>query len=501
MFRRHRCLTALSATSILAAGCMGGQSGDDGDFTDVGGQEPPTQAPLPEGCGEQDIRPVEADEQTVYGETPTELLAGVPQPTVPFHWVDYSSPNLTATHTPGVGTSKLDLALSLRTAASELAADEGIVETVAKAPSDDPVCPPQSVSVPVWVEATTEDGALNARVKGRLVFYGRRVAILDARFGPGESSGTLRVDAPVSKDPSTRWTLAGFNLWASLWPGGSSGTFSPEFQPTSDGASGSSAVVTGGVSTSPPPLPEPDDNDDIYVPEEWQAIGVWPRLEQCSPGTVVAPDEAVIGRSILDVLGEVEAQSRFPLTVRSNATSLALESLDVELTTLAPTGLVCARVSPQSGTLEFTVAGHLAASGAQAAPVLDADLRLRLRGHVDTVSADAVITGVHFGRQLQDAASPLERQRFQTETGLALMGIADEYTQVWWTWFGTVPKAGSSLQPNATFLITSPNAQQTAEVQLQIAEGAPGFSAVIDDSGGQQLPGDTLFEATLETAP
>ena len=66
------------------------------------------------------------------------------------------------------------------------------------------------------------------------------------------------------------------------------------------------------------------------------------------------------------------------------------------------------------------------------------------------------------------------------------MGIADEYTQVWWTWFGTVPKAGSSLQPNATFLITSPNAQQTAEVQLQIAEGAPGFSAVIDDSGGHQ---------------
>jgi hypothetical protein len=489
-----RCLTALSATSLcLAAGCMGGQSGDDGDFHGgtPGGGFP---LPIPEHCA-LETRPVEPDEETVLGVTPEKLVTGLEQPELPFHWVEYSSTNLTASHTPGPGVSSLQLTFSLRNAPADLGKDEAITELVSLPDAGSDPCPEHAVVVPVWIDADTADGALDARVKGQLTFYSPRVADLYARFSPEELGGTFELMAPIANDSDYVWSVHAYNLFGSVWSGGSRGVLSPEF------TAQSKIAIGGGSAVSPPPNTTPNAGENaIVVPDSWEAVGVWPRLEQCLPGVVVDMDDAVIGKSPRAILEALGARNEFPLAVRTNVTSNDVRTLNVELTTTLAEGLVCANPTPQTGTLDVTVDAHLRGTDADTAGTLDTDLRLTVRGFVDTKDPDATLTKVHFERAIEDLVSAVERATFETSTGVSLTGTPEEYTQVWWTWFGDVATTDAPSQTSASFIVTSPNARQTAEAESQIAEGGPGFGFTIDENG-QQLPGDKLLEATLEGEP
>lgn len=488
VFAPHRCLTVLSATSLsLAAGCMGGQSGDDGDYV----PEVPAGG-MPEECGSpHEMRTVEADEETSLGLTPEQLVAGLEQPELPFHWVEYSSTNLTAAHAPGPGATTLNLAFTLRSNPEDLGPQEAVKELVNTGDAGTTPCG-DLVVAPVWVELETEDGAVDARIKGQLAFYSARSAGLYARFSPAALGGTFQLDAPVSKDAAQTWTVSAFALSASVWDGGSKGILTPEFTAKSTVAMG------GGEAVSPPPSTVPVTGDGtIAVPDSWEAVGVWPRLEQCVPGMAIDMDDAIIGQSPRDILGVLGAETEFSLAVRTNATSNGLDTLDVELTTTLPDGLVCVNPSPQTGTLDITVPAHLGSTAGDAGAALDTDLRLTVRGYVDSRDPDVALTKVHFERAVEDVVLPLDRENFESSTGVSLAGTSAEYSQVWWTWFGDFTATDGAMQGRATFLVTSPNTEQTAEAESQAAEGGPGFQFSIDESG-QHLPGDKLVEATLE---
>lgn len=491
VFASSRCLTVLTVTSLCcAAGCMGGQSGDDGDFSDDGAL-PPTGPGAPEECG-QELRPLEPDEETVFELSAEDLVAGLEQPEMPFHWVEYSSTNLTAMPAPPPSESKLSLSFTLRHAPADLGPSEAISEAISKPDAGANPCP-SIVTVPVWIDLDTEDGALNARVKGRLVFYGARTAELYARFAPAELGGTFKLGAPLAKNSRETWSVSAYSLNASVWTGGSKGVLSPEFTSTSGVAVGDGSAV------APPPAtpPAPNGGSAIFIPEAWEAVGVWPRLEQCLPGMAVDIDDAIIGKSTRDILDALNAHSDFALTVNSNATSNSFETLDVQLSTSPPGGLVCVNATPQTGSLDFTVDANLRALGVDAALPLYADLRLTVTGYVDLEDPAATLTRVRFERPIDDVAQPLTRETFESSTGVSLTGADAEYANVWWTWFGNVAVSGEQPSTNASFVVTSPNALQSAEVADQVAEGGPGFGIGLDENG-QQLPGDTLLKATFD---
>jgi hypothetical protein len=474
---------------------MGGQSGDDGDFVGPGGVEAP-QPTVPEHCLDLlETHPLEPDEATVFELTAEELVAGLAQPELPFHWVEFTSTNLSATHSPGPGETTLALAFTLRTDAADLLRpDEAITETRLEADAGTGSgCPEQMVNVPVWIDLDTAEGALDSRVKGQLTFYSAGTAMLRARFKPVAIGGTFKPAPPISKDDAYTWSLSAYSLSATVWNGGSMGVLSPEF------VGSSTVAVGGGSAVSPPPaIPPVSDGDVIVVPEQWEAFAVWPRLEQCAPGVVVDMDDAIIGKSARDILGALGQESDYPLSVTSNATANSIETFEVQMTTTLPKGLVCVSPTPQTGSLELDVDARLVAMGADAGTSLDTPLLLTVRGQVDTRDPDAELMRVHFERLIDDAAQPLERSAFETATGVSLMGAHDEYTQVWWTWFGDVAPGSSAT--TATFVVTSPNARQSAEAADQVEEGGPGFVIELDENG-QRLPGEKLFEATLELEP
>lgn len=501
------CLTVVSTNLLgFVVGCssfgmFGGQSGDDGDFNDDRDPEWPTEedpggiaAPIPQNpnCQAEPV-PVEANEATSLELTPADLVAGIDPPDAPFHWINYESPNLTVSHSSGPGTSTLDIDLSLRTAPSELGPEERLAEWLPQE-NDGGVesdCVPLVV-VPVWVNIRTTDGALDERVKGTLSFNGVHIASLYARFSPEKLNGDFHAAEPVSKDESVTWALDAYMLSATLWQGGSSGVLTPEFKAMSrDGvAMGGTGPQTSPVSP-PPLLPGNNTNGVPTVLEQREAFGLWPRLEECMPGFALDMNDAFMGRSLREMFESLDAHSTYTLSVAENLTSTSIESLDVALTTEVPTGLVCANVTQQEGTMSLDVPAHLEATGsAPSTAAVSTDLRITVTAHVDLTNPAAPFTRVAFERKVDDVATPSSRETFQSEIGVDLNGAPEEYTQIWWSWFGSVSPQSNTA--SASFLVTSPNAELTAQTEQQIAEGGPGFGIGIQEDA-QVLPGDVLL--------
>lgn len=502
--RLDLCLTAVSTCVLgLVMGCgsfniFGGQSGDDGDFKgdDPGGPtvEGPGGIPRPEnpGCDVEEVN-VEPDEPTSLGLTPAELIASIDPPEAPFHWLDFESSNLSVSQSQGTGTSTLDLDLSLRTDPAELGDDEALIELLPTADSGGVDCG-SYVSVPVWVTVRTADGALNARVKGSVMSYGAHIADLYARFRPAQVGGSLSVGEPKSTDDSVTWSLNAFVLNATLWEGGSAGSFMPEFIAKADDvAMGGSTPASS--PTSPPPLSMPSSATPVPVAlEQREAFGLWPRREECVPGFALDMNDAFMGRSLHDMFATLDAHSSYPLRIETNLTETTPETFDVMLTTEVPSGVVCANVTLQLGTMSLDVAGHLsAATSAPDALALDTDLQLAITAHVDLADPDAPFTRIDFERKIEDVAVPSARDAFQSQVGIDLTAAPAEYTQIWWTWFGTVSPQTNST--SVTLIVTSPDAELTEVIEQQVAEGGPGFGIGIEESG-PVLPGDTLLRGT-----
>lgn len=503
------CLTVVSTcllgfvASCSSFGMLGGQSGDDGDFNDGKGDGPegpviegpggfPAPIPQDPNCNAAPVT-VESDEPTSLELTPAELIAGIDPPNAPFHWMNYESQNLTASHSPGPGATALDLDLSLRTDPADLGPDETLAEWRPEE-TDGGVagtCVPLVV-VPVWVNVRTTDGALDERVKGTVSFNGVHIASLYARFSPDELNGDLDAGDPTSKDESITWSLDAYVLNATLWRGGSSGVFTPEFKATSrEGVNGGSSPQGGPVAAPPPALPPNGTTPVPAVLEQREAFGLWPRLEECVPGFALDMDDAFMGRSLREMFESLDAHSSYPLAIETNLTSTSLASVELALTTEIPTGLVCVNVTQQLGTMSLDVSAHLAATEPSAVAI-STDLRLSVTAHVDLTSPEAPFTRIAFERKVEDVATPVSRAIFQTEVGLDLSGVPEEYTQIWWSWFGSVSPQSDTA--SVTFLVTSPDAELTAHIEQQIAEGGPGFGIGIEEDA-QVLPGDALLRA------
>lgn len=494
--------TALSTNLLWCAlvgctsACMaGGQSGDDGDAHGGGpaldpGVDSPVGMPEPENGCEEESRPLEPTDSTVFGLTPTKLLEGIAPPTAPFHWVNFSSSNLDVSHHPGPSETSLNLELSLRDAAQDLDSGEAILEAGPEPASDagaQPCLGPR-VHIPVWVSMSTSDGALKARVRGTLTFYGRQVAELTSRFVPAELEGALEFAPFDVKTPDTEWTLHALNLFASLWDGGSAGAIRPEFVLSTQGTMGS-----GGAAASPPPATPPPSGvlDQIAIPEQHDAIGLWPRLEQCPQGVVRAVDDRVLGFSARDILNALNAEQTYPLEVTTNQTDLVTSALPLSMTAQLPEPLVCVTLDHTTATLSLTVPATLRAEP-EALPALSTDLSLALRATADPTAGQTTWQSIYFERSLADAVHDVSPSAVAADPGIPLDGVSTEYTRFWWTWFGHVEPASRA----ATFVLTSPNSAQTASVAELAAQGGPDFGIAVEPLA-QVLPGDVLFEATL----
>jgi hypothetical protein len=433
---------------------------------------------------------LEASQPTAFQYTARDLVARLVPPTSPFFWVDYSSSSLDAQHTPGPGEDVLTVGLEVR--APQGPNDDGI-EQVSGTPSQASQhdCDYVRVNVPVWVTLSTGDGALDVRAPGYVTFYGPDVAELQAHVSPTEMRGSFAFERVSSKHAAYTWELSGFTLFAHLWRGGSAGLLSPEF--TARSLSSSSNGGSEAVSPPPPAGPAGSSTNSINIPDHWEAVGVWPRLEQCAPGVVRDVNDEVLGVSVAEVLTSLGEFSTFSLELEADATSSGLRALDVQFSAPVPSGLICVDVSLWDNHLNFRVPATLTNPAAIAAPpTTSVPFQLDVGASVAFSSTSVELTRIHFERSIDEVVQSIPREQLEVETSLQLDAAPVGYTQFWWTWFGDVSPKNEDRR--ATFLVTSPNAEQTADIEKQIAEGGPGFGVGRDESG-QLLPGDAIFQA------
>jgi hypothetical protein len=91
------------------------------------------------------------------------------------------------------------------------------------------------------------------------------------------------------------------------------------------------------------------------------------------------------------------------------------------------------------------------------------------------------------------------RASFEAATGIAL-GAADQYQQVWWSWHGSETRENTSAPwaSQGELAVHSLNAQQSAALERQQAQGGPGAGISFDEQTHfPVLPGDALLEAEI----
>lgn len=491
VFCSLRRLTTLGLP-LLVTGCFGGQSGDDGDIRGpqlpdptpgVGGDGAPLPEAPPDGC-EDETTLLGLDERTAFEKAARELVGGITPPDAPFFWVDYESGALRANHSMPAQSSTLHLEVEVRVSGDD--PDQAVTQIRRKpAPGTERVCDLTIVQVPVWVTLTTADSGLKVnRVAAHLSFYGPEVAQLQARFLPSQMDGSLDLSL-TPKDEQHTWALSGITLFADIWLGGSSGTLSPEF--TLSGPLPGTAV--GGTASPPPTGPVAGNAYEISVPERWEAVGVWPRLEQCLPGVVRHVNDPVIGFSAADVQAALNSAAPFAVEVGVDQTGSGARAPAARLTT-GIADLVCVDISLTDQELRFTVPASLAVTTAGAA-LVDTEFRLNVLASVSPASPSR-LGQVRFERPFDDVPIALSRAQFEDQTRQSLATVPVEYREFWWTWFGSLSPAGASR--SAVFLVTSANERQREAIERQVSEGGPGFEFSHDEAG-QVLPGDVIFRA------
>jgi hypothetical protein len=277
-------------------------------------------------------------------------------------------------------------------------------------------------------------------------------------------------------------------LRAQLWPDGSAGMIYPEFVPTK--RSGSNVPAA-----QPPPDLPPDVEvlNTPLVPAQWNAVAVWPRLEQCAWGVARTPTDAVVGVSAQGVLDELSTQSSCSLTIAENKAGLAATALTSDVSLSALPALMCVTVDPLHQTLVFTVPAHLrAVDDTSESTAVDAQLEVSILGQTD----NRTLTGIQFERALNETAASASRSEIEAATGMSLESIDAAYSQFWWTWYGHLTRntAVGTWDQETHLLVSSPNAEETRLVAEQVAQGGPGFG-VSSNEQMVQLPGDVLFHA------
>ncbi len=194
----------LSASLWLFTACanlFGGQSGDDGDVVDRGG-DPTAEPPHPEDPDDDcyETRELDATSPTSLGKTPAELIAELTPTSVLLHWVAFESPQFDVTYAPGPSETKLALSVSLRNAAEDVMSEDVISErTPTSEAATNMDCGGARVVAPVWIDLEARDGALDERFEGTVVLYGNATAEIFATVSVEDLGGTFQFNAVSSK--------------------------------------------------------------------------------------------------------------------------------------------------------------------------------------------------------------------------------------------------------------------------------------------------------------
>jgi len=498
----------ISSLMLLALGCArdpveappaGGQSGDDGDVI------PPDPGPIHPGIPPEPLEPCEPEEvdlpldaATAFGGSAIELVAGLEFGTPsPLFWVHRSVEPL-VTFWPGPGQASLTLEVTARTEADEASGQAPTAtQTQWRPKSAGAVCQDDNLGVPVRVRLRTNDGALDEQFDGVLDFMSAHRAQLAAELLPDGLGGTFAFSEIGA--PGENWRAERLSVSADFWPGGSRGEISPSFSAEYDPSmpatppSGPTLTPTTPSVISGPGLLTPT------TPKGWGSVAVWPRLEACDneargAASAYAPTDRIIGASLADVVSEQNARSALEL-----ASGQALTP--VSFTLEAPTGLQCVRVEGRSMTFDVRASLRAAPAGDATATAASALSHLAASS-VFELTATAARDGsgleaLHWVRR--DAVWAQDRAAFETATGITL-GAAEQYQQVWWSWHGTEtrPNATAPWTSQGELAVHSLNAQQSAALERQQAQGGPGAGISFDnETQFPVLPGDALLEAEI----
>ncbi|HKO93223.1 MAG TPA: hypothetical protein VJU61_18835 [Polyangiaceae bacterium] len=489
----------ISSLMLLALGCArdpvepppaGGQSGDDGDILPPGPDVIDPGVPLPpaEPCDPEEAS-LALDAPTAFGGSALELLARLePGAPSPLFWVPRSAEPAT-TFSPGPGEASLTFEIAARTNSGATA-----TQTLWQPQFTGAACRDDNLRVPVQVRLSTSDGALDEQFDGVLDFTSASTAHLDAELVPDALTGSFAFSAIGA--PGETWHAERLTVSADFWPGGSRGALFPSFTVERD----SSATATPPPTSAAPSTPNAGDGIlTPTTPTGWSSVAVWPRREACdSEGRGVAAAYAasdhIIGRSLADVVSEQNARSAIELT---SARALTPVSFTLE----APTGLQCVRASGRSMT--FDVRATLRAASGDAATTTPASALSNLAASsifelTATSARDG--SGIEALRWVRrDVVWAQDRAAFETATGIAL-DAAEQYRQVWWSWHGTETRASATAPWSSLgeLAVHSLNAQQSAALERQQAQGGPGAGISFDEETHfPVLPGDALIEAEI----
>jgi hypothetical protein len=484
----HLLLRLVSPMALLALGCggmptvpppAGGQSGDDGDATPPPPPGPPGVPPgpaVPQLPCEQQEAELAPDEETAFGASSQELVSRLAASgNRPFFWVPYDGVPGTS-FTPGPGAVTLTLGLDL---------NEGLIEQTRWRPlASESTCPDDTLLVPVVVNLQTSDGALNEHSNGWLQFTSGRTAHLSTEL-PAELGGSFAFEQIGAGGED--WRAEGFDLEADLWPGGSRGALSPRI------ARSDVPPSPGSPAAPPPNTSQPSEGSAIGpdIPSHWPSIAVWPRRESCDGerrgrSAVHADEDPVIGLSITDVVNDLNARSEWTLTADEQATPVRF-TLDV------PMGLQCVRQSGRA--MSFEVVATLQSQGGAGSSLEHLSAINVFELAAKATSNGSALEELYWVRR--DVDSPETRGAFEATTGL-LLNAPEQYQEVWWSWHGrdTRPSADAPWTTYGEFVVSSLNADQTAEMARVTALGGPGVGISFDAlSQFPELPGDALLEA------
>lgn len=474
---------ALSCSFLFTlAGCgrepvvpaPGGQSGDDGDVSPDKG-EPPVPAPpgIPsEPCDGEELQ-IELSAETPFGASPRELVERLgANGDSPLFWVAYDQ-IADVTFSPAPGETSLALALAARDRATL---------TTWQPTQQNANCPAPSLRVPIRVSVRTSDGALDESAESELVFSSASLAYLsNAEFPASSLRGSFAFED--LGDPAEGYAPGSLLLEASFWPGGSRGSIAPLFAET--GPVHPPQVLANPVNIAPgSPIAMPS------VPDHWSSVAVWPRRERCAGdgrGRVYAfaPDDALIGSSMRDVVNALDARGPWLLALGNDTARLRFDAD-------APEGLRCAALN--DGTLSFEVSATLR-SDADPLPALAAFSATSVYEITAKAGLDGTLAELRWERR--DLYDDESRSAFESATGLEL-DAADDYQQIWWSWHGLEQREGDAWAARGGLVVSSLNREQAAEVARIQAQGGPGVGFTFDESTQfPVMPGDALIDAAI----
>lgn len=438
-------LLCLAETSSAATSESEGDSGSTETTNTIATGElvPPfVSPPTPPGGGplqcNEVAASVRADQASVFGATPSELVAQFGAVEGTLNWSQFDVLPFAVSYAPSSGTTAFELTnLEVTGTSEQLTIDptEDLIAALGVSAVD--ACNRSRIAIPVSGRLVSQDGALDERWEGVLTLfnasYGELLATVSEPFAGefGFSEVPYRFEGEVLEPHLT--------LNARLWPNGSTGSLWPTFEVTeveyeSDLALSAVPPYPIGTNTIPSGLTAPTgesqlsgDLDPLVQPEYYGTIANWPEATVC-PFTYKqphSPEDRLNGFSLDDGVATI----RYVIPTFSANDQSILIALDWE--PLAET--LCAAVDGPLVLLNMR--GRVSNITGVNAPVPDTPIT-----HIDAPivvtaryrSSGSSLSELDFGPDLGVAHAPLSREGLQARTGI-VVPESDTYAGYYWS--------------------------------------------------------------------